>query len=52
VRFLADESCDFAVVLALRDAGFDVATVGDVSPGADDDWVIGLAVSEERMVIT
>jgi predicted nuclease of predicted toxin-antitoxin system len=52
VRFLADESCDFAVVLALRNFGFDVATVSDVSPGVDDGWVIDLAVSEERMVIT
>jgi hypothetical protein len=33
VRFLADDSCDLAVVLAVRDAGFDVATVGDVLPG-------------------
>lgn len=52
MRFLADESCDFAVVRALRDAGFDVAAVGDASPGAEDDWVIDLAVREERMVIT
>jgi len=43
VRFLVDESCDFAVVLALRHAGFDVATVGDVSSGVNDDWVIDLA---------
>ena len=30
--FLADESCDFAVVRALRGAGHDVLAVADVSP--------------------
>ena len=28
--FLADESCDFAVVRALREAGFDVTAVSEV----------------------
>jgi len=32
MKFLADESCDFAVVRALRVAGYDVATVVDLSP--------------------
>ncbi len=52
MRFLADESCDFAVVRALREAGFDVAAVGEVFPGAEDDVVIDLAVREGRMLIT
>jgi hypothetical protein len=30
VRFLADESCDFAVVRALRSAGHDVLAIGEV----------------------
>ncbi len=42
MRFIADESCDFAVVRALREAGFDVTAVGDVSPGAMDNKVIEL----------
>ena len=42
MRFLADESCDFRVVRALREAGHDVMVVVDVAPGAEDDAVIAL----------
>jgi hypothetical protein len=34
VRFLADESCDFAVVVALRTAGHDVKAVVEHAPAA------------------
>jgi hypothetical protein len=40
MRFLADESCDFRVVRALRASGHDVTAVVEVSPGADDEHVI------------
>ena len=30
LRFLADESCDFAVVRALRADGYDVAALSEV----------------------
>ena len=46
--FLADESCDFAVVRALRAAGHDVLAVADVSPRADDEQVLELARQEQR----
>ena len=46
--FLADESCDFAIVRALRTAGYDVKAVRDVSRGAPDDEVIKLSVKESR----
>jgi predicted nuclease of predicted toxin-antitoxin system len=52
MRFLADESCDFAMVRALRNAGHDVLAVADVSPRADDPTVIGLAVRENRVLLT
>ncbi|MBI3080243.1 MAG: DUF5615 family PIN-like protein, partial [candidate division NC10 bacterium] len=32
MRFLADESCDFAVVRALRAAGHDVVAIAEVTP--------------------
>lgn len=51
-RFLADESCDFAAVRALRGAGFDVVTVVEQSPGATDDQVIALSVQEQRVLLT
>lgn len=52
LRFLADESCDFAAVRALRAEGFDVSAVAEVSPGAEDDRVIERAVREGRILLT
>lgn len=52
MRFLADESCDFAVVRALRAAGHDVEAVAELSPRADDEIVIDRAVREQRILIT
>lgn len=52
MRFLADESCDFIVVRALRAAGHDVSAVSEVSPGADDTTVIDLALEEKRILLT
>jgi ribosomal protein S11 len=36
MRFLADGSCDFAVVRALRAAGFDVLCISESTPRAED----------------
>jgi uncharacterized protein with PIN domain len=51
MRFLADESCEFAVVRALRTAGFDVVSVLESSPRAEDSEVIELALREERILV-
>lgn len=50
--FLADESCDFSVVRALRDAGHDVIAVCEVSPRLNDADVINTAVKEGRILLT
>jgi len=42
MRFLADESCDFAVIHALRANGHDVIAVSEVTPRAEDSEVIRL----------
>ena len=52
MRFLADESVDFAVVRALRDAGHDVLPVQEVIAGAPDRDVIALAATEGRVLLT
>ena len=52
MRFLADESCDFGVVLALRTAGHDVAAIAEVSPREEDNSVMERALQEERIVVT
>ena len=50
--FLADESCDFAVVRALRAAGHDVIAVAEISPAAEDSSVADLAVRQRRILLT
>jgi predicted nuclease of predicted toxin-antitoxin system len=52
MRFLADESCDFAVVCALRAAGHDVQAVKEICSGAPDEMVMQLAVQEARILLT
>ncbi|MBI4492331.1 MAG: DUF5615 family PIN-like protein [Chloroflexi bacterium] len=52
MRFLADESCDFSVVRALRAAGHEVLAVAEISSGAADEVVIDLAVRQGRILLT
>jgi predicted nuclease of predicted toxin-antitoxin system len=52
VRFLADESCDFVVVTALRNAGHDVSAIVEINPGAEDEAVLALGRSEARLILT
>jgi predicted nuclease of predicted toxin-antitoxin system len=52
MRFLADESCDFAVVHALRTAGHDVIAVSDFARGAEDTAVVDVARSQRRILLT
>ena len=52
MRFLADESCDYAVVRALRSSGHDVVAVSDIAPRAEDSAVMNLAVREGRILLT
>ena len=52
MRFLADESCDFAVLAALRAAGYDVSAVAEINRGAKDPAVLALARSEQRVLLT
>ena len=52
MRFLADESCDFAVIRALRMAGYNVDAVSDVASGVEDEEVIRLATRGNRVLLT
>jgi len=51
MRFLADESCDAAVIAALRRAAHDVKAVAEDSSGAPDAVVIDLARREQRILL-
>ena len=50
--FLADESCDFAVVRALRAEKHDVLAISEDHPGAEDQYVIELAKQEKGVLLT
>ena len=52
MKFLADESCDFGVVRALRDNGHDVLAVCEFAKRLEDADVIDLSVREDRILIT
>jgi predicted nuclease of predicted toxin-antitoxin system len=52
LRFLADESCDFGVVRALRSHGYDVLTVSEITTRSVDRELIDQAYQENRILIT
>ena len=52
MRFLADESCDFGIVRALRNAGHDVTTIAETDPGAHDPIVLESALLDGRILLT
>jgi predicted nuclease of predicted toxin-antitoxin system len=52
LKFLADESCDFAVVRCLRAAGFDVEAIMEIASGESDANIIKMAVASGRILIT
>ena len=47
MRFPADESCDFTVVTALRNAGHDITAIAEINPGVEDDVVRGFFAGED-----
>lgn len=52
MQFLADESCDFAAVRALRNTGHDVVAVAEVARGARDPQILQLAREQNRVLLT
>jgi len=52
VEFVADESCDFAVVRARRANGHEVVAIAEISPRISDEQVLRLARAEARVLVT
>jgi len=52
MRLVADESCDFSVVIGVRAAGHDVVSITERMSGVEDEKVIELAASERRLLLT
>jgi hypothetical protein len=51
MQFLADESCDFAVVRALRSAGHDVLAVSEFQRRSVDRDLMEMAYAEGRILL-
>lgn len=51
-KFLANENVPAEVVEAIRQAGHDLAWIGELSPGADDDAVLASSLTESRVLMT
>jgi predicted nuclease of predicted toxin-antitoxin system len=52
LTLVADESCDFAIVRALRKAGFDVVAIIEAKPGAPDSEILNVATRQGSIVLT
>lgn len=52
MRLVADESCDFSVVVGVRAAGHEVVSITEQMSGIEDEKVIELAASERRLLLT
>lgn len=52
LQFLADESCDFGVVRALRAEGYDVVALTEITTRSLDDEVIAQSFNEDRILLT
>jgi predicted nuclease of predicted toxin-antitoxin system len=52
LRFLADESCDRAVIAALREDGYDVFAVSEVMTRSIDSDLMQQAVAQRRILLT
>ena len=51
LRLLADKNIPRTVIIALREKGYDVASVWELRPGMSEE-VVELAIKESRIIIT
>ncbi|MFC0607856.1 DUF5615 family PIN-like protein [Rufibacter quisquiliarum] len=52
MRLLANENFPKASVLALREQGYNVLSIGEDNPSITDPDVIAIAMQEERLILT
>jgi predicted nuclease of predicted toxin-antitoxin system len=52
MKFIADENCDFSVVRAPRQAGYDVLAIAKKASAIEDSEVIKLSFSGKRVLLT
>ena len=52
MKFIADEGVDAPIVLALRNSGYDVLYILELSPGKQDDTILAEANDQNRILLT
>ena len=52
MRLLANENIPIATVVALRDAGYDVTSLFETTPGIADEKALALAREQGRILVT
>ena len=52
MRFLANENFPLTSVRLLRQAGHDVVSITEETPGVADDHILARAVIEDRIILT
>ena len=50
--YLANENVPAEAVEAVRHAGFDMAWVHEIAPGADDDALLAMALADSLVLVT
>ncbi len=51
-KYLADEGFSFFITSELRNSGYDVSWIGEISGGVSDRVVFKLAQDEDRIILT
>jgi predicted nuclease of predicted toxin-antitoxin system len=51
-KFLANENVPAEAVELARQGGIDLAWIKEITPGADDDRVLALSLTEDRVLVT
>ncbi len=52
LKLLADESLEHRVTIFLRDSGYDVLSIQEISPSISDLQVLDIAHKEQRIILT
>jgi predicted nuclease of predicted toxin-antitoxin system len=52
VKLLANENFPLLSVLFLRGLGYDIISIGEEYPGISDEYVMDLAATEQRVILT
>lgn len=52
MKIITDENIEIEIVIALREAGYDVTDIKEVYPGIDDSAVLSLARETEAVLLT